>query len=509
MAITSTDIQQLYVAYFGRPADPTGLAYWLQVTAAATASGSSDDAIKLSVSNTFGGSAEYTANFTGLNSDGIINRVYLNLFSHAPDPGGLAFWSLKLSSGALNLAQIVRAVSDSAVLAANVDGVAYTSKVTAAETFTGALDTTTEILGYTGAAAGDLAKTWISSINDATTLAAAITTTALNTTITAVTDAGNVVPGTTFTLTTGIDTGAAFIGKSGDDTFNANSVAAAGAFNKLDSIDGGAGNNTLNIIDANLINITAGQAFVKNIQTINITDALTVTLDTSAFTGLTALNISASNGIDTITAGSGTAISLIDTATGLITVSGGSTQTISAAVGTGGDNIVLDSATGAISVTTTGVGQKASNILIDDGTTVTVAATHNQGGLITIGQNSSQTGAVVVTTAVDSANTGGLIEITGGTTITVTETATNAAGTNVTAESDVTVFGGVETTTVSITQAAVAAGAAAVTGVVGIAGVAAVVAAPGTQAVAAVTAVNAVDAVTAVRGITADGRWRA
>ncbi len=306
-------------------------------------------------------------------------------------------------------------------------------------------------------------------------------------------------------LTTGIDTGAKFIGTVADDLFQANSVGAAGAFNTLDNIDGGAGVDTLNIVDANAISLTTGQAFVKNVETINVIGASTVTLNTAAFTGLTALNIIASNGTDNITAASTTAVTLVDTASGDVTVTGGSTQTVSATVGTGGDDITLSGAVGAISVTTTGGGQKASNISIDDGTTVNVTATHNQGGLITIGSNSAQSGAVVVTTSVDSANTGGLIDITGGTTINVTETATNAAGTNVTAESDVSIHGGASTTTVTVTQAAVVAGATKAVGIVGVAGVAAVAAAPGTQAVAAVTAVNAQDAITAVSGITADG----
>ncbi|MBC3910326.1 DUF4214 domain-containing protein, partial [Undibacterium sp. NL8W] len=29
MANTAADIQKLYIAYFNRPADPSGLAYWM------------------------------------------------------------------------------------------------------------------------------------------------------------------------------------------------------------------------------------------------------------------------------------------------------------------------------------------------------------------------------------------------------------------------------------------------------------------------------------------------
>jgi trimeric autotransporter adhesin len=267
MAITSNQIQQLYVAYYGRPADPTGLAYWLQVTASAVAAGETEDEVLLSVSNSFGANAEYTSNFAGLNFDGIINKVYLNLFSHQPDPSGLSYWSLKLTSGDLTLAQIVRAVSESAVNAGNEDGVAYTSKVSAAESFTGALDTTTEILGYTGAAAGDLAKTYISSVNSAATLATAIAPAALAATVVAVTDAGNVVAGQTFMLTTGID---AVPGTAGNDTINGN----GSTFTTLDLIIGGAGTDTLSIVDtAGALGTAPSHVSLSSIEVVSITTA--------------------------------------------------------------------------------------------------------------------------------------------------------------------------------------------------------------------------------------------
>jgi hypothetical protein len=173
-AIAKTDIQGLYVAYFGRPADPTGLAYWLDVAAAASAAGQSDEAILSSMSNSFASNPEFAATYAGLSSSAIIDKVYHNLFGHAPDPGGLLYWSAKLSSGALTLGQIVTAISDAAVAAKNSDGDAFTSKVAAATAFTDHVDTTAEILGYTGVAAGDLAKKFLAGVTDVATLATAI-----------------------------------------------------------------------------------------------------------------------------------------------------------------------------------------------------------------------------------------------------------------------------------------------------------------------------------------------
>jgi len=72
----------------------------------------------------------------------------------------------------------------------------------------------------------------------------------------------------TFTLTTGVDSGALFTGGAGNDTFNA-TVASLGA---LDSIDGGAGTNTLNITDT--VSIGARTITATNIQAVNATSSL-------------------------------------------------------------------------------------------------------------------------------------------------------------------------------------------------------------------------------------------
>ena len=110
MAVTSTQIQQLYVAYFARPADPVGLNFYIESAAASTAAGTSDATILDSISTTFAASAEYTANFTGMSNAQIVNQVYQNLFSHAADTAGLLYWAGKLTSGALTVALSAQAL---------------------------------------------------------------------------------------------------------------------------------------------------------------------------------------------------------------------------------------------------------------------------------------------------------------------------------------------------------------------------------------------------------------
>lgn len=248
MAVSASQIQQLYIAYYGRPADPAGLAYWQAQAAAGTARGTTDAAILDSFGASFGANAEYTATFANMSDVQKVNTVYNNLFSHDADPSGLLYWATKLTNGDLTIANIVRAVSTSAITAKNVDGVAFNSKVTAAESFTNSLTTTTQILGYTGTAAGVAAKAWITTINSADTLATAIAPTALAATVASAT-AAPVVAGQTFTLTTGLDT-SAFVGGSNNDAFNATVVQTNTTGTTLqagDALTGGAGTDTLTV----------------------------------------------------------------------------------------------------------------------------------------------------------------------------------------------------------------------------------------------------------------------
>ena len=73
MAVYTDAIQKLYVAYFSRPADAAGLAYWEGVVTAAKGS-------TAAVSAAFAASAEYKAAFAGLDEYHIVDQIYLNLF---------------------------------------------------------------------------------------------------------------------------------------------------------------------------------------------------------------------------------------------------------------------------------------------------------------------------------------------------------------------------------------------------------------------------------------------
>jgi S-layer protein len=404
MAAFTQELQQLYVAYFNRPADPRGLAYW---DAAVSAAGGDLAAVSVA----FAGSAEYKAAYNGLTSDQIVAKVYMNLFGRPVEPAGLAYWSLPLAQGKITVDYIVTQISAGAQ---GSDLAAYNAKVTAAVTFTDSINTTDEILSYSGANALVIGKAFIASVSDADTLAAAITPAALQATIDslAVVPPPVVVP---FTLTAGIDT---FNGTSANDIVN--NAAAGGGLTALDKIDGGTGSNTINLTDVAVIAIPAS-AVVKNFETANLVSALTVSGNVSGWTGLTKLTVAELGGnVAGLTAATTTAITLIDSAqgAGTITINGGSSVDVSSTGATNGA-INVTGATGAVSVART--------------STTNVAA--------------------------------GSISVTGGTTVNVAQTAANAVATTQT-NGTVAVIGSAATTSVTVASSAIATASGTVAGVI-------------------------------------------
>ena len=180
MSIYTSQIQQLYVAYFGRPADADGLAFWeLQ---AANSGGSASTFAAISAS--FATSAEYLATYAGLTAYQKIDAVYTNLLHRTADDIGRAYWGDKLALGALTIDNFVTEILKSALQGPNAaDKATVQSKIDASVAFTAALVTPEQKSAYTGSAANASEVAWLAGIYDATTEAAAIAPATLNTTI--------------------------------------------------------------------------------------------------------------------------------------------------------------------------------------------------------------------------------------------------------------------------------------------------------------------------------------
>ena len=78
ISICSSDLQKLYIAYFGRPGDPSGINYWLS---------RGNQSLNLrEISKELSIQDEYTKNIVHDKSvEFKINKLYINLFNRKAD----------------------------------------------------------------------------------------------------------------------------------------------------------------------------------------------------------------------------------------------------------------------------------------------------------------------------------------------------------------------------------------------------------------------------------------
>lgn len=157
-------VQKLYVAYFGRPADPGGLQYWTNALA------NNPNALG-EMSRQFGLSKEYRDTYAGLNNRALVNEVYENLFGRAAETGGLNYWTDLMDRGVITIDAVVNDVSKAA--AGNSDGVIFAGKANAAAVFTQRLDLPSEVTAYSGTAAIRTAVEFVATVKDLQSAAAA------------------------------------------------------------------------------------------------------------------------------------------------------------------------------------------------------------------------------------------------------------------------------------------------------------------------------------------------
>lgn len=84
-------ISRLYLAYFLRLADYSGLQFWM--------SQRSNGRTLVGISDAFAASPEFTNRYGALDNRSFVLLVYQNVLGRAPDAPGLAFWTQKLNEG--------------------------------------------------------------------------------------------------------------------------------------------------------------------------------------------------------------------------------------------------------------------------------------------------------------------------------------------------------------------------------------------------------------------------
>ena len=162
---TATDVENAYLAYFGRPADPEGMNYWIGKSIATMQAG-------------FAASQEYQNLYGGMTNTQVVTQVYQNLLGRAPDAGGLAYWVNQMNLGAATVATIVTQMQANAE---GVDIATLANRFVFAIHFTEDLTSQSQIAGYSGTAAANAARIAVSQVtNTSSSLATAESNMALD-----------------------------------------------------------------------------------------------------------------------------------------------------------------------------------------------------------------------------------------------------------------------------------------------------------------------------------------
>lgn len=161
---TETEVQKLYVAYFSRPADVAGLAYWTNVLA------TNPSGYQL-ISASFADSAEYKAMYAGMDSRATVSAVYQHLFGRPAEAAGVDYWANLLDQKAITIDNVVTQIAGGAQ---GNDKVAYNGKVAVASVFTDHLDQPAEQQAYSTSAGLKMASDYIASVHDLASSATAI-----------------------------------------------------------------------------------------------------------------------------------------------------------------------------------------------------------------------------------------------------------------------------------------------------------------------------------------------
>lgn len=172
-------VQQLYVAYFGRPADSGALANFsgtLQAYGAPTGiqefSGAYASRPEIqNLVDSFGMSTESQNLYSG-NTEAFVTAVFQNVLNRAPQAAGLAFWSNAIESGSLSRGNAALTIMAGALANSSAQGQMDTTliqkKIMVASNFTFALDMPAEVDAYRGRVAAAAARDMLVSVSGMT-----------------------------------------------------------------------------------------------------------------------------------------------------------------------------------------------------------------------------------------------------------------------------------------------------------------------------------------------------
>jgi len=390
---TSTQLQELYVAYFGRAADPTGLDYWTSKGITTTKFAADMYA-----------QAEFKDAYGSLSVEAQVNQIYKNLFDRDADVSGLTYWTQQINLGNLKLAEIA---TDLIWAAQNNSGssddkTALTNRSNAAIAYTAEVKSSTAgILAY----APTSTDPWTSGANITTAINylagidkdTAHTAAGITASVASIVSAGvqsATVAGKTYTLTTGQDN---VTGTAGADSATGLSTTLTTG----DVIDLGAGTDTVSYtqsiaattsvagftltnVEKLLVNISDGDTSGEHVLTINTLNSSADTLEVAG------LSTTAESDVVTFTnVKAGTKISMANntdvstTANFVTAATSGTADSVSAEVSgvtaTAATDAILTIGTGfeTLNLNTTGSASSLGDVITSSATTLNVTGDQN------------------------------------------------------------------------------------------------------------------------------------
>jgi S-layer protein len=357
-------VEELYVAYFGRPADYNGLQNFEAALAAANAptdvaglnaAYATNAAVKTLI-DSFGTSKESANLYGSSTTAALVTAIFEHVLNRAPAASGLAFWVNAIDSGSVTTGNAALAIAAGAQANSTAQGLidaqTVANKLAVAINFTAESGlSAASVAAYSGSAAAGTARALVTAVTN-TTIPASYAVN-VQQTVAQITDA---LGATVTNLTAGTDT---LTGSSGNNIFNAvldntAGVAAGGAaatLNAGDSITGGTQNNILNITDAGLGgSMAVSAATITGVNALIINSSEAVSTDFSSWSGLASVNVVTSTGNETVTTASGTTL-LVNDASGNVTTNGGSQVSATTDVG---HSITVNGGAGTTAVTVIG-----------------------------------------------------------------------------------------------------------------------------------------------------------
>tara|TARA_Y100001968_G_scaffold47895_1_gene38159 strand:+ start:5831 stop:12373 length:6543 start_codon:yes stop_codon:yes gene_type:complete len=405
---TATQLQQLYVAYFGRAADPAGLDYWVAEGTTTKAFAASQYAQE-----------EFKNEYSSLSTILQVNQIYNNLLGRDGDTDGLIYWVNKINTGEMELASIandiIYSINNDPKNQADVDALA--NKTAAAVTYTADIRASdSAFLGYNP----ESTTPWVTGTNFTTAKTFFTTVTATNAptddeiadnvAVIAANSSNTATSDTSFTLTTGVDnpstTYATFDGSltsSGSQTLGS-----------LDRLTGSTG--TSDVLNAT-IKTSVTPASISGVETINIVgNAADITLGLVNASGLTTVNAGGASGKLTLSGlSTSTTVTISDAAVDhTLTYSdvGGSsdTATISLSQVTGGSLTEID-VVSIETITLTSAGGSGSNSIELEAPQLTTLTVDGSGDLTL---SSLATGGTTKLKSIDASAMTGALDVTTG-----------------------------------------------------------------------------------------------